>query len=389
MLLRCLRRSLPRLIGTPCVWTRGLASALPQAENRVFRDIFRTSENDPANHTEEHEGQYYTIPSDRVKSIFPYGLPTRYQKQCKTFNETSIMVRQPAVEVIDYLKKTDFSQPAVRYVLYGRRGTGKSLALNHILHFCHDQGWLILHLPDAHLLVKNCKELMSSSYNKERYDQPLEASTWLKQFRAANERFLSQIVTRQRYVWSKRDVTDEGTPLIAVVDQGLTRVKIASDVVGVVLKEIKGHSGGETFRLLVSMDGANSLWGKTTIKKLDKSFISPEELTLVHNFRKMVMNDWIGGAVVLTVGRTGALFQPKSAYLPQELLGKEGFEALDPFIPIQVSKYNEKEFESCYQYYLERKWLLHEKARTEEGKTELKFLTNFNPREMEDICAAL
>ncbi|KAM9294716.1 small ribosomal subunit protein mS29 [Gastrophryne carolinensis] len=389
MLLRSLHRAAHKVAGVRCLPLRGGASAASLADHMTPRDIFRTGESDPARHTEEHEGQFYTIPPSEVKDIFPHGLPARYKLQCKTFNETSLMVRRPALELLTYLKNSDFSQPAVRYVLYGKPGTGKSLSLCHALHYCHNQGWLILHLPDAHLLVKNCKELMASSYDKRRYDQPLEASDWLKHFKASNERFLTQIVTRQRYVWSKREATEEGTPLLAVVDQGLTRVKIASDVVGVVLKELKGQSGGDAFRLLVSMDGANSLWGRTTLKKEDKSFAAPEELSLVHNFRKMVNNDWTGGAVVLTVSQTGSLFNPKTSYLPQQLLGKEGFDALDPFIPILVPAYSEKEFESCYQYYVERRWIQHHKARTPQGKMELKFLSNFNPRELEKICAFL
>lgn len=45
----------------------------------------------------------------------------------------------------------------------------------------------------AHLWVKNCRELLQSTYNRERFDQPLEASSWLKNFKAANKHFLSQV----------------------------------------------------------------------------------------------------------------------------------------------------------------------------------------------------
>ncbi|KAB1260167.1 28S ribosomal protein S29; mitochondrial [Camelus dromedarius] len=117
--------------------------------------------------------------------------------------------------------------------------------------------------------------------------------------------------------------------------------------------------------------------------------IAPEELALIYNLRKMMKNDWHGGAIVLTLSQTGSLFKPRKAYLPQELLGKEGFDALDPFIPILVSKYNPKEFESCIQYYLENNWLQHENAHTEEGKKELLFLSNRNPRQLEQLCAYL
>lgn len=41
---------------------------------------------------------------------------------------------------------------------------------------------------------------------------------------------------------------------------------------------------------------------------------------------------------------------------------QEGFDALDPFVPVPVPNYSPREFESCYGYYLDRKWLQHEKG---------------------------
>ncbi|KFZ63014.1 hypothetical protein N321_08203, partial [Antrostomus carolinensis] len=315
-----------------------------------------------ANHTEHHEGRHYSIPLEEVKAVFPHGLPYRFQQQIKTFNEACLMVRKPALELFTYLKSSNFAHPAVRYVIYGEKGTGKTMTLCHVVHYCARQGWLVLHIPDAHLWVKNCRELMQSSYNKERLDQPLQASFWLKNFKTSNEHFLKEIKTQKKYVWGKRESTEEGRPLGEVVEQGLARVRNASDAVGVVLKEIKQQCHLGSFRLLVAVDGVNALWGRTTLKKEDKSPVSPEELTLVYNLRKMMMNDWTGGAIVTTLSQTGSLFKPTSAYLPQELLGKEGFDALDPFVPIPVPNYSPREFESCYRYYLDRKWLQHEKG---------------------------
>ncbi|XP_053906635.1 28S ribosomal protein S29, mitochondrial isoform X2 [Cuculus canorus] len=400
------------------------------------RAVFYTSENDPANHAEHHEGRHYTIPLEEVKAVFPHGLPHRFQQQIKTFNEACLMVRKPALELFAYLKKSNFAHPAVRYVIYGEKGTGKTMTLCHVVHYCSRQGWLVLHIPDAHLWVKNCRELLQSSYNKDRLDQPLQASFWLKNFKTSNERFLKEIKTQRKYVWGKRDSTEEGRPLGEVVEQGLARVRNASDAVGVVLKEIKQQCHLGFFRLLVAVDGVNALWGRTTLKKEDKSPVSPEELTLVYNLRKMMRNDWLhvlltlripeldtvfqrrshkrgteghcwrgivwtigtsmgnsgtasGGAVVTTLSQTGSLFKPRSAYLPQELLGKEGFDVLDPFIPILVSNYSAAEFESCYQYYRHCRWLQHPRAHTEEGKEELRFLSGSNPRQLERLAGPL
>uniref|UniRef100_A0A2K5K493 Small ribosomal subunit protein mS29 n=1 Tax=Colobus angolensis palliatus TaxID=336983 RepID=A0A2K5K493_COLAP len=257
----------------------------------------------------------------------------------KTFSEACLMVRKPALELLHYLKNTNFAYPAVRYLLYGEKGTGKTLSLCHVIHFCAKQDWLILHIPDAHLWVKNCQDLLQSNYNKQRFDQPLEASTWLKNFKTTNERFLNQIKVQEQYVWNKRESTEKGSPLGEVVEQGITRVRNATDAVGIVLKELKRQSSLGIFHLLVAVDGINALWGRTTLKREDKS--------------------------------------------------PEGFDALDPFIPILVSNYNPKEFESCIQYYLENNWLQHEKAPTEEGKKELLFLSNANPSLLERHCAYL
>nr|XP_014967076.2 28S ribosomal protein S29, mitochondrial isoform X3 [Macaca mulatta] len=394
---RLVWRSSPRLTLDPRCFlhmgTQASQSIAAHLDNQVPvespRAISRTIENDPAKHGDQHEGQHYNISPQDLKTVFPHGLPPRFVMQVKTLSEACLMVRKPALELLHYLKNTNFAYPAVRYLLYGEKGTGKTLSLCHVIHFCAKQDWLILHIPDAHLWVKNCQDLLQSNYNKQRFDQPLEASTWLKNFKTTNERFLNQIKVQEKYVWNKRESTEKGSPLGEVVEQGITRVRNATDAVGIVLKELKRQSSLGIFHLLVAVDGINALWGRTTLKREDKSPIAPEELALIHNLRKMMKNDWHGGAIVSTLSQTGSLFKPRKAYLPQELLGKEGFDALDPFIPILVSNYNPKEFESCIQYYLENNWLQHEKAPTEEGKKELLFLSNANPSLLERHCAYL
>uniref|UniRef100_A0A8C8FFD2 Small ribosomal subunit protein mS29 n=1 Tax=Oncorhynchus tshawytscha TaxID=74940 RepID=A0A8C8FFD2_ONCTS len=251
------------------------------------------------------------------------GLSVRTAPRVKTFNEGCVMVRQPALELISHLKRADYSKPTLRYLLYGVKGSGKTMSLCHAVHYFSKQGWLVLHIPDAHLWVKNCKELLPSSYHASRFDQPIQASNWLRNFRTTNEHFLSKIKLRQRYVWTKRESTEEGRPLGELVDMGVSHVKSSSDVVGAVLKELRlqawGTEGG--FRMAVAV-GVNGLWGRTTLKKEEKSPVAPEELTLVHNLRKMINNDWCGGAVIATLSQTGSLYAPSSAYLPQELLGE-------------------------------------------------------------------
>lgn len=365
--------------------------------------FFRTPESDPGSHSELHLGQFYTLPPTHLRTALPHGLPYRFQMQMKTFGEACVMVREPSLELISLLKKADYSKPPLRYLLYGLNGSGKSLSLCHAVHYCYTQGWLVLHIPDAHLWVKNCKELLPSLSRPSRFDQPIQASNWLKNFKTTNEHFLPKLKTTRRYVWTKRESTEEGSTLAELVEQGLTRVRNSSDVVGALLRELHVQAGkplggaggaeptgeGGVLRLAVAVDSVNALWGGTSLRKEDKSLVAPEELTLVHNLRKMLNNDWCGGAIMAALSQTGSLYKPKNAYLPQELLGEEGFDKMDPFVPIPVSYYNEKEFESCYLYYLDRNWLQHPHSRTEEGKKELLFLCNKNPATLERLCCSL
>lgn len=64
-----------------------------------------------------------------------------------------------------------------------------------------------------------------------------------------------------------------GPPACLSPLQGITRVKNATDAVGVVLKELKEQSHAGRFRLLVAVDGVNALWGRTTLKREDKSLV--------------------------------------------------------------------------------------------------------------------
>lgn len=45
------------------------------------------------------------------------GLPKPFIEQTKMFAETTLMVRNPALEIINNLKLADYRKPAIRYLL--------------------------------------------------------------------------------------------------------------------------------------------------------------------------------------------------------------------------------------------------------------------------------
>ncbi|XP_071965738.1 small ribosomal subunit protein mS29-like [Antedon mediterranea] len=352
---------------------------------------FQSSENDPAKQGLQHQSQLYHIPQEDISKIFHVGYSNKWFSLSEVLGEGKIMIRRPALEVIDYLKKSDYNQAPVRYVLYGSRGSGKTLSLMHIMHYCLNQGWLIVHIPNANNWnVNNKWDFLDSVSHEGMYDQPAFSSEWLKHFKYRNESMLSNLKTHQKYVWSKRELTESGQPLISVVEQGINRPKNSTDVIGVVLKELKLNSLSNNCKMLYAVKAVNGLFAEmTNIRKTGGYMIPVRELTMLMHFRKFLKANWKNGAIITTVDQHNSYRELKADYKPLYLLKQEGFEMMDPFIPIKVDNYSEKEFECMMQYLLDKKWIQNEKFHTESGKQELKFLTSLNPGALQRICFPL
>ncbi|XP_046404182.1 28S ribosomal protein S29, mitochondrial [Ischnura elegans] len=355
--------------------------------------IFRTNESNPAKHGENHLGLFYTVPPDVKQLLFQHGgLPKSFEKQVKTFGETCIMVRPPALEIMEYMKAADYSGPAIRYVLFGKAGCGKTLSLCHILHFGLVSGFLLVHVPWVPNWFRRCKESSNSTTRDGFIDLPLDAAAWLIHFKSQNAPLLQKLnlTINNEYVWSKREVTNKGAPLTELIDLGINRIKYASEIIVAVIREIKELSTSGKCKTLVALDGFNAFFStKTRIKSDDKSMVLPSKVTLTEAFLEITKFDWCNGGVVLTVDQLAACDDRTGSDFPIYQLGQEGFEHLDPFVPVQIEEYNHREVNSCIDYYIDRRWLQSPKAGTDEGRKELEFMSGRNPFQLMKICAPL
>nr|CAG4644781.1 EOG090X05V1 [Leptodora kindtii] len=368
-----------------------LSEALPSLDIQPVLSNCRTNESNPVNHNAEHEGRFYRIAEPAKKQLFSHGgLPKSFATLCHTFNELCVMVRKPAVEVINYLEQTDLELPVCRYAIYGNIGTGKSLLLTHILHYGHTSGQLLVHIPWAPNWFRKSKEVVPSTTRPDKFDSPVESVEWLKHFLSQNGSLLQQLnlKTTETYTWSKREVTEEGSSWNTLLDLGLTRGKYATDCVAVLLKEIKKAAINKQCRVLVVIDGFNAFFSpRTRAVREDKSVILPSDFALTEAFLSMTTNDWNNGAVVVSLDPLAHPGELRESHLPRYLLGKEGFEHLDPFIPVQVTNYSEKEMHSQINYYIDRRWLQQPKAHTEQGRKELMFSSGFHPHTLMNMVA--
>ncbi|XP_014287390.1 small ribosomal subunit protein mS29 isoform X1 [Halyomorpha halys] len=352
----------------------------------------RTNETNPALHKADQIGLFYSINEDDRKRVFSFGgFPKPFMDNVKTFTEASIMIREPALEIIDYLKRADYNKPTIRYVLYGKAGLGKSLTVAHILHYAYCNGFYLLHVPWVWDWFRNNRiESAPSTFVKGILDFPVISANWLKHFQAQNEHFLSAedekiIKTSQDYVWNQRETTPAGSPLSELVIHGINRVKYSGAVVSAIINELKLAASAGRCKVLVAIDGFNGFYStESKVKAEDKSIVPPNKCSLVHCFLEATKQDWKGGAVVVTVDQRYGWPPANKSPLPVYLLTRKGFEHLDPFVPVEVKELTSEEFHSMLDYYEDRLWFQKGK-----GRDELAFLSNRNAGTLMKLCASL
>lgn len=353
-------------------------------------DDFRTLESNPTNHTDVHLGRFYTVdPNVRKSVLHRTSMPKKFFEDVKTFAEMSLMVREPAVEVISYLNKTDYTKPVNRFVFYGELGAGKSVQLLHLLHYGYVNDFIIVHVPWVTDWFKKPKEKSNSETKEGMLDINIDAAAWLIHFKTQNGELLKKLDLKcsQDYEWSQREKTAAGSTLIELIEHGINRVKFASDTITVLFDELKQQSTDGKCRTMVAIDGFNAFFHPKTVMKFDNRVKAvPEDITITHPFLNITKSDWSGGVVLLVVDKWALTEDRMESDLPKYLLYRKGFEFIDPFVPMRVNRYNDLEFDNIINYYLDRKWIQNYTPGLDK---ELKFLSGANGYKLKLMTAPL
>lgn len=215
-----------------------------------------------------------------------------------------------------------------------------------------------------------------------------------------------ELTTERQYDWSNVERTAAGAPITELVEMGLSAPFSACDCVGALGRELRRHASAGAVRVLVAVDQANSLYSeRTLIKKADFSKARADEVSLALHVRRFLERDWRNGACLLVADK--AEFSRIAETLdfplntPLELFGEAGFDAIDPFVPLETLHYSRAEADALHDYYVEKRWLATEKggcpgplaqsappsARSQQGRDQLYFLSGCNPYLYERLCA--
>uniref|UniRef100_A0A0N5BPE1 Small ribosomal subunit protein mS29 n=1 Tax=Strongyloides papillosus TaxID=174720 RepID=A0A0N5BPE1_STREA len=364
-------------------------------QNVTFFRCIMASTNEPSLIKESDIGKLYTVSSDvAAKLNFDKVLPSKYIRQLNTFSECSWLIREPFFEILNKLSTVNKESSPLRFVLFGRFGTGKSITLYQLVHYAYTQKWTILNIKSVMDITRGSTETQPSTKIKGKLDTQKHAIKALELFKSQNQHVwdkLSELKTTKEYVWTKIDKTNAGKPITDIVEIGLSGAVSSTDCFGAFIEELKHYSTSGEIKLFVAIDDANSLYGKTNYKKVNGVYATPDDLSMVYYIKRLLDKDWKNGAVVMIADEKEVKDARDTLTIPLatplELFGEDGYEDIVPFTGIQTRNYNDKEINVMYEYYKSKNWLMTPGAVTENGKNQLIYLSAFNPHYFERLCA--
>jgi len=386
-------------------------------------------------------GRIYTIPRKDAKALgatkerFPHCLvPLKFLELQQLFGEHSFLIRKPALEVISFLnqvKGLENNQQVnnIRFILWGEHGNGKSASLAHIKHYCYNDGRIILDFNKIKLWFTHYKELAVSEWNPSRFDHVGQSVKFLQDFTSNNEGKFENLKTHKKYKWSEKESTEEGSPLSDIVRQGVARPMFSADCLCVLMKELQLHCAEGNCKMALLVDGVNVLFERRTninrklpTKRVKGPFkaqwteesIAPDEFSVIRSIKKILKGKFPNSVAIVSVDKADALepapYYPgfmtwktrgsnrwwdtrKRIMVPQikpnypfSLLGEEGWEYCEPFIPIEVESYSKSEMDTMIDFYLEKRYI-SDNASTPAGRAELHFMTGRSPLDLIDYSS--
>ncbi|KAL3117161.1 hypothetical protein niasHT_007564 [Heterodera trifolii] len=359
-----------------------------------------TSSNDPSEFTADDVGKLYKVPSNLLNVLnVRRKMPEFFVRQLDTLRECVWLYRQQTQEAFHCLHEVDLAhRPALRLVLWGHFGTGKTITLSQLNHLAINKGYIIFGVKDALRWSRdNYRPVQLSTYKPGRLDSPWWAGRLLTAFKVENGhawKKLAELKTTKDYEWTKVEKTPKGKPLTDIVEMGLTAPALSTDCVGALCRELRAHASAGSIKLLVTIDKANGLFSEKCAVKwpTDRRKATPDEMSLNIFIRKFLMPIWSNGLCAMIADK--AVVSDARDHLsvspldPRSLFGERGYEQIEPFVSVESQHYSEAEFNVIHDYYLEKKWIQQKKGpEGEEAKRQMMYLSAFNPSHYERLCS--
>jgi len=310
-------------------WSRGMAKGKPapaegkagkekadaaavdakaaEAEAQAERQHFRTTSGimadaDPRTHRPSDVGKVYPLPKQAIEKVFPEGLAGLMHKMLFGLNRRrhgpdknsnrwyesvlkehpGVLVRKEAMEIISALHcaskfgtlKGSPHMPNPGFLLDGAPGTGKSMIVNHCVHWARSTGeWLVVFVPEpSRLLMGYGLFQRGEGEHANKIYQPESAELIIKHIYAANQEKLKEIAYEG----------GEGANCAEAIAafQALGAAAKEKSAVGVLVNVMAALKTQTAFPLLVAVDEINALRGMSGYMDLDEQPLPAENIVV-------------------------------------------------------------------------------------------------------------
>lgn len=276
----------------------------PPIDPIMLNRRFFTEESNPVNHRNKHLGMFYRIPPETQNTLFAvYGWSPRQKLIFETFDEAALMIRHYAMDVMNDVRDgklmTGDTEKLNRIIYHGATGSGKSTTLNHLIHFGRSSNFVIVHLNEILNLTRLPFEYKASEFKKKegRVDTPMNGSMLLQHFKAQNANLINDLKVSKSCQWSLKETTEQGEPLMNVINHGINRHDHSSDCYAVLIRELKLAANQGLIKLMVAIEDINFIYWPTDLRRPDYTYYTTMDVTITRALRKLISSDFVSGSL--------------------------------------------------------------------------------------------
>ncbi|KAI4739693.1 hypothetical protein E4T50_09823 [Aureobasidium sp. EXF-12298] len=205
------------------------------------------------------------------------------------FRRPATLVRKETAELAKLMQDVEANKSAVRRVLYGERGSGKSVLALQAKAMALLKGWIVVHIPEAKELI-----LGNSSYTPSSepglYNQPHFTASLLSQIAKANSTVLSKLRLSQEHNLSIPVQSNISLDRFALM--GATDPDLAPEIYNALWKELTAESKkGEGMArppVVFTIDSIAHVMRDSAYMSPDVTPIHAHDLSIVNHFFRLL-----------------------------------------------------------------------------------------------------
>ena len=158
-------------------------------------------------------GRFYSVPESIASRVISPFLAPELLRELRLFEDFSLLIRKPALDVMECLESAKLPNSVPRFVFYGQPGCGTSVQLAHVAHYAAEKSGLIFAFCNAENWLDRCSDFTpSNSYHQEQHkdfiegdalDFPSRSEEWLRGFVKINSPILEKVC---RYIYLDKSV---------------------------------------------------------------------------------------------------------------------------------------------------------------------------------------